>query len=180
MKKLSLVLVVCLLIGLAGCCPTQSTPQILATTKPVYDFTTELCSGTDLSVGLLINDSVSCLHDYSLSVSQVRNVEAADMIVLSGAGLEEFMEDLLASRSNVIDSSKGITLSECEEEHDHDHHHEVDAHIWLSPVYAKQMAKNICDGLCSEYPQYTEIFCRNYREFPDGRWSYDQTPPRHR
>ena len=37
-------------------------------------------------------------------------------------------------------------------------------HIWLSPVNAKQMAKNICDGLCAAYPQHTEIFRRNYAE----------------
>lgn len=154
---------------LPGCTATTPTAQIVATTKPVYDFTTALCSGTELEVGLLISDSVSCLHDYSLSVSQVRLAEAAQVMVISGAGLEEFMEDILDKSPLTIDSSQGISLLESTVEHDHDHEHshahdhdhEADAHIWLSPVNAQIMSKNICDGLCSAYPSYASTFEAN-------------------
>ena len=163
MRRISLLLVAVLLAGLMGCSAPQSTPRVMATTKPVYDFTSYLCTDTELSVGLLINESVSCLHDYSLSVDQVRNAEAAEMMVISGAGLEDFMADLLKNCNTVIDSSAGIPLLECTEEHDHehDHHHEADAHIWLAPENAKRMVKNICDGLIEAYPQYTETFRKN-------------------
>lgn len=160
MKKFFLLVVLTLLLGLAGCAAPTETPQILATTKPVYDLTRHLCADTDLSVGLLISENVSCLHDYTLSVEQVRNAEGAEIIVLSGAGLEDFMSDLLSHCDRVIDSSVGIPLLECTEEHDHDHdhHHEADAHIWLAPMNALQMAKNICDGLSKAYPQYADHF----------------------
>ena len=163
MRKISLLLVVILLVGLAGCAAPHSTPQIMATTKPVYDFTSRLCDGTDISVGLLINESVSCLHDYSLSVDQVRNAEAAEVIVVSGGGLEEFMEELLSGQDKVIDSSLDIPLLECTEEHDHghDHTHEQDAHIWLAPENAKRMAQNICAGLCEIYPEHRSRFQAN-------------------
>ena len=161
MRRLSLVLVAILVAGLMGCTAPQPAPQIMATTKPVYDFTSYLCEGTELSAGLLIHESVSCLHDYSLSVAQVRNAEAAETIVLSGAGLEDFMSDLLGS-CNTIDSSVGVSLLECTEEHEHDHHHhEADAHIWLAPKNAKIMATNICDGLCTAYPEHAEVFQQN-------------------
>lgn len=163
MKKLSLLLVFCLIIGLVGCSTPAQTPQIIATTKPVYDFTTILCEGTDLSVGLLISENVSCLHDYSLTVAQARMVEGADTVILSGAGLESFMSDLLAGCDRVIDSSAGISLLECTEEHDHghDHHHEEDAHIWLDPMNAKKMTENICQGLCEAYPEYADTIRQN-------------------
>ena len=161
MRKLSLLLIIALLIAVAGCSAPRETPQIMASTKPVYDFTSRLCNGTALSVGLLVSESVSCLHDYSLSVAQVRNAEAAQIVVISGAGLEDFMADLLESCDTVIDSSAGIPLLECTEAHDHDHHHEADAHIWLAPENAKIMAKNICDGLCAAYPEYTAKFQQN-------------------
>lgn len=163
MRKISLLLVIILLVGLAGCAAPHSTPQIMATTKPVYDFTSRLCDGTDISVGLLINESVSCLHDYSLSVDQVRNAEAAEVIVVSGGGLEEFMEELLSGQDKVIDSSLDIPLLECTEEHDHghDHTHEQDAHIWLAPENAKRMAQNICAGLCEIYPDQRSRFQAN-------------------
>ena len=70
MKKFLLLVVLTLLLGLAGCAAPTETPQILATTKPVYDLTRHLCADTDLSVGLLISENVSCLHDYSLSVER--------------------------------------------------------------------------------------------------------------
>ena len=166
MKRLSLLLVIALLLGLMGCSAAEEPPQIIATTKPVYDFTRQLCAGTELSVGLLISDNVSCLHDYSLSVEQARNAEAAEMIVLSGAGLEDFMSELLSGCDSVIDSSAGVPLLECAQphEHGHDHHHEADAHIWLAPKNARIMVQNICDGLSAAYPQYTEVFRQNLTE----------------
>ena len=161
MRKISLFLILALLLCLAGCAVTESMPTIVATTKPVYDFTSLLCTGTNLQVGQLINENVSCLHDYSLSVKQVRMAEAAQVMVISGAGLEDFMEDMLSGCDYLIDSSAGISPLECEQEHDHNHAHEADAHIWLSPINAKQMVQNICQGLSVAYPDYADTFQQN-------------------
>lgn len=167
MKKctVSLLLLPALLIALCGCDSRDTPAQIAATTLPVYEFTSRLCEGTDLTVTRLVTEQVSCLHDYSLNVRQVKAAEAARVIVLSGAGLEEFMEDIL-DPEKTIDASVGIDLI-CSE-HDHEeapqeHHHEQDPHIWLSPANAKQMTQNICNGLSREYPAFSEIFQRNLR-----------------
>ena len=166
MRKISLILILVFLLGLGGC--SAPPPQIVATTKPVYDFTRRICAGTGLSTSLLINESVSCLHDYSLSVEQVRNAEGAYVIVTSGAGLEDFMEDLLVGRDRVIDSSTGIPMLECaDDHHDHDHHHEQDAHIWLAPENAKRMAHNICVGLSETYPEHREQFQANLTQLEE-------------
>ena len=163
MKKLSLLLVMAVLVGLIGCSAPEKAPEIIATTKPVYDFTTYLCENTGLSTGLLISESVSCLHDYALNVSQVKAAEAAQVMVISGAGLEDFMQDLMDSCDTVIDSSKDIPLLECTEdhEHDHNHHHEADSHIWLAPENAKIMATNICNGLTMAFPDHADTFTQN-------------------
>ena len=153
---------------LSGCTAAQPPAQIAATTLPVYEFTTRLCDGTDLTVTQLVTESVSCLHDYSLNVRQVRSAEAAEIIVISGAGLEEFMEDLLDNKT-VVDSAVGISFIEGGHSHSHEHeepsheghHHEIDPHIWLSPVNAKIMAQNIAAGLCGQYPQHTALFEQN-------------------
>ena len=156
-----------LLLLLCGCGNTEPTPQISATTLPVYEFTQALCEGTPLTVGRLITQSVSCLHDYSLNVDQVKQAEGAETIVISGGGLEEFMEDIL-DPAKTIDASVGIPMLESEdhhheEEHGHEDHdgHEHDPHIWLDPANAAVMAKNICDGLSRKYPQYTVQFQKN-------------------
>lgn len=177
MKKhfLCAPLLLSLLLLLTGCAKAPEPVEIAATTLPVYDFTQALCRGTDLSVGRLVTESVSCLHDYSLNVNQVRQAEQAEVLVLSGAGLEDFMEDLLTGKPS-IDASQGITLLEGEE-HDHEDHeghegheghdghaHEFDPHIWLSPENAKIMAQNICLGLTRQYPQWETVFKDNLQE----------------
>ena len=164
MKKILIALFLPLL--LVGCAQVPQQTDIAATTLPVYDFTQALCQGTDLTVGRLITESVSCLHDYSLNVSQVRQAESAQVLVLSGGGLEDFMEDVLSGKP-AIDASQGIPLLEGEEHghgdhEDHDgHHHEWDPHIWLSPENAKAMASNICRGLTEQYPQWEGVFSAN-------------------
>lgn len=159
MKRL-LVLLGLICIFFTGCSAAEKPAQIAATTLPVYEFTTRLCEGTGITVTRLVTENVSCLHDYSLNVRQVRAAEAAETVVISGAGLEDFMSDILAN-SKCIDSSTGLELLHCEHEHGHDHHHEEDSHIWLSPENAKVMAKNICIGLCAQYPQHAPAFEAN-------------------
>ena len=162
MKRL-LALLGLLCILLCGCGGPTETADIAATTLPVYQFTAMLCEGTGLTVTRLVNESVSCLHDYSLQVSQVRAVEQARLIVISGAGLEDFMHDLLQGRQ-VIDASQGISLLESCHDHAHEHkghHHEHDAHIWLSPVNAMAMVENIFTGLCAQFPENKEVFEEN-------------------
>ena len=165
MKRFLIILF--LMLFLCGCAPAEPPAQIAATTLPVYEFTARLCDGTGITVTRLITEEVSCLHDYSLNVRQVKAAESAELIVISGAGLEEFMEDLIHGRP-AIDASTGIELLCPEEgddhahEHEHDgHHHESDPHIWLSPVHAASMARNICDGLTNAYPAHAETFARN-------------------
>ena len=147
-------------LTLCGCSTAQPKVNIAATTMPVYEFTEALCQSTGLSVGRLVTENVSCLHDYTLNVHQARMAEAAELIVISGNGLEDFMADLLAGKA-VVDSSAGIPTLECHHEHDHDHHHEEDAHIWLSPDNALLMAENICAGLKEQYPEYADTFSAN-------------------
>lgn len=162
MKYVKMIAAVLLSALLCGCAPSRETGQIAATTLPVWEFSSRLCEGTPLSVTRLVTEQVSCLHDYSLNVRQVKAAETAQTIVISGAGLEDFLDDLLLNAS-VIDASDGVSLLCAQEAHEEDHHeeghhHEEDPHIWLSPANALIMARNICDGLSSRYPEYTVTF----------------------
>ena len=167
MKRLFLFLIIFIIL-LSGCAHQAAPAKVAATTLPVYEFTARLCEGTDITVTRLVTENVSCLHDYSLNVRQVKAAEAAEVIVISGAGLEEFMDDILHNKA-VIDASVGIDLLEIstvhehehEHAHGHDHSHEEDPHIWLSPANARIMAANICESLCNQYPAHSDIFQQN-------------------
>lgn len=161
-KWLCLVLLILLL---AGCTAQEPPSEIAATTGPVAQFAEAIADGTGITVAQVISDNVSCLHDYSLSVRQMEILTESKLVLLSGAGLEEFMEDVLAASHMVVDCSAGVPLLEMDghahEEADHDHHHEHDPHIWLSPANAAIMVENIRAALTSEYPDQKELFQAN-------------------
>ena len=157
MKKLCLFLIA---LSLLLCsCGKNNDPQIVASTLPVYEFTSALCQGTGISVSRLITEEVSCLHDYTLQVTQMQAVEAADAVILNGGGLEDFLGDILQNADRVVDASKGMELS-CGHHHE-DHDHEDDPHIWLSPEKAKQMSRIICEELSKLYPSHKDKFESN-------------------
>ena len=165
MKKLALILA--LLMLLSGCADDPHT-DIAATTLPVYDFTCRITAGSGLTVSRLVTEEVSCLHDYTLTVGQMKAIEGADVVVLSGAGLEEFLSDALDAANTVIDAAENVPLLEGGHHHHHEdeahaeeHHHEHDPHIWLSPACAAIQAQNICAGLSGEYPEFAELFEEN-------------------
>ena len=171
MKFWKIILTAALAVLLCGCAPKADYAPIAATSLPVWDFTSRLCQGTPLAVTRLVTEQVSCLHDYSLNVRQVKAAEAAQVVVISGAGLEDFLDDLLLDVPT-IDASQGISLLHSEEgheeeEHHHEedgHHHEEDPHIWLSPENAQVMAQNICEGLSRQYPDYEDTFRANLED----------------
>ena len=158
MKKRIFSLILPLLL-LAGCTPAQPSDEltVVATTYPVYLFATAVTEGVEgVRVERLNTGETSCLHDYTLSVTDMKLLERADVIAMSGAGLEDFLEDALAtSDAAVIDCSEGVelleNLSHHHDEHDHSHdghdHGHFDPHIWMSANNAAIMLWNVAEGL---------------------------------
>ena len=174
MKKLFPFMLL-LVLALTACGPAASPPEadsgdtaIIATTYPVYLFACAVTEGAEgYDVTLMIDQPVSCLHDYTLSVSDMRTLERADVIVMNGAGLEEAMEDALdaVAGTPVIDCSAGIELLEGEEHHHEeageDDHHEGDPHIWMDPELACVMIGNLAEGLSALDPDSAPRFSAN-------------------
>ena len=127
---------------------------ILASTYPVYLAARAVTDGVDgVAVERLNTGEVSCLHDYTLTVTDMKKIETADIIALNGADLEEFMEDALAASSAlVIDCSEGVSLlenadhvhTEGDDGHDHGHY---DPHYWMDPDNMAQVVENLYAGL---------------------------------
>ena len=150
MKQRFFSILLALALLLSGCAAQKSEPSadILATTAPVAQIVGAITAGTDLTVATLISEPVSCVHDYA------RAVEQAKLIVISGAGLEEFMGDTLASCDVVIDASEGLALLPGEEG-------ESDPHTWLAPENMIAMTRTVETALAAEYPQHAALFAEN-------------------
>lgn len=155
MKRI-FALLLCLLL-LAGCTPTQQTQaqvNIVTTTYPTYLAALAVTDGVEgVSVSRLDTGSVSCLHDYTLTVNDMKKLSRANVIVVNGAGMEDFMADALTSSSAaVIDCSEGVTLLPATGHHDHehdDHDHtgHFDGHYWMQPSEMVTMVDNVLSQL---------------------------------
>lgn len=168
MRLLKVTVLFLTVLLLCACTAPVPSGGVAATTGPVAQFAQAISEGTGITVTQVITDSVSCLHDYSLSVRQMQTMEDSRIVLISGAGLEDFMEDALSAAETVVDCSEGISLLHAEEaedhehEHDHDHDHgEYDPHIWLDPDNAVIIAQNICQALTRAYPNHAETFQEN-------------------
>lgn len=164
MKRILCCLMAAALCVLAGCGSTGTETNetgdklLLATTKPVYELTQAVLGDTPgIQVELLIQEQVSCLHDYTITTGQMKKIEQAEAVILSGAGLEDFMASSLSGKdqSAIIDSSDGIELLG------------DDPHIWLDPRRYAQQGLNIAKALGEKYPDYAADFTANAKAYTD-------------
>lgn len=170
-KYLSLLLCTMLLFTLSACGGQEEQPSqeqqaalsITATTYPVYCFTTAVTEGAQgVEVSLLVNQQISCLHNYTLTVNDMKALEGADVLVINGVGLEDFLGDAMDDLSAaVIDCSEGVELLEAAGHEGHDHDTEYDPHIWMDPLRAAQMVQNICDQLCALDEENAQLYQDN-------------------
>ena len=178
MKKwICIISVLALLVSLTACGQKNGDASqseeggltLLATTYPVYLLASAVADGVEgVTVERLNTGEVSCLHDYTLSVGDMKLIEGADILAINGVGLEDFMGDALSSAQGaVIDCSQGIELleslghshSDGDEEDDHSGHY--DPHIWMDPKNAIAMAGNLCLGLSEADPDHAQTYSDN-------------------
>ena len=172
MKKSILIVLLSALLTLPACAPAGEAGArltVVCTTYPIYLFASSLTEGVEgVAVERLDTGSTSCLHDYTLSMADMKKLERADVIALNGAGLEEFLEDALAtSDAAVIDCSMGVELLEnLSHHHDedgedgHDHGH-WDPHYWMDPANARIMAANLRNNMVLLDPDHAAEYESN-------------------
>lgn len=150
-----------LVLSVSGCAKKaaaqeQAQTDLLATTQPVYQMANALTDGTGLTVSLLISEPVSCLHDYTLTVTQMEKIEGAKLVLESGLGLEDFMDDALSGKARIAVSSTVSTL-EGEEG--------TDPHWWLDPTRFREAARLTAQELGSRYPEFSDQIAENFAAF---------------
>ena len=158
-------------LTLSGCAVGQSADSasddltVVATTTQVADFTRNVigdASGVDLTQLIQPNQSA---HSYDPSAADLTALGAADVLVINGVGLEEWLDDAVAASGFdgvTIDADTGIAISEVgaggerfEEEADAHtdasedaHAHESgDPHIWTDVQNAATIVQTITAGL---------------------------------
>ncbi|MEM9399706.1 MAG: metal ABC transporter substrate-binding protein [Verrucomicrobiota bacterium] len=126
-------------------------------------------------------------HDFQLTPNAVRKLADADVFIINGAGIEDWLDELTQKAGNkdlvIINTSKGVTLLDNPDEmeiagnssaHDHDHHHHghdhghgdgKNPHTWLDPVIALKQAEIISQALQKADPTNASNYKANANSY---------------
>ena len=158
--------------------------NVVATTTQVADLTRNIVGDTaGVALTQLIQPNQSA-HSYDPSVADLTALAAADVLVINGVGLEEWLDDAIEASGFdgvTIDADTGITIQDVDAGHDdagHDEHtDEADhaegadeaehdhaggnPHIWTAVANAETMVATIADGLAGASSAHADAFETN-------------------
>lgn len=163
-KKILIIILIILALILAIWAATNKTEKvednklkIVTSFYPIYIMTQNLTQGVpNVELVNMTEANVGCLHDYTISTTDMKKIEKADIYIQNGLGLESFMEKIISAypEIKVIDSSVDISNKIQDED-------EINPHIWTSiENYIKQV-ETICQKLCEYDNENTEIYKTN-------------------
>lgn len=151
---------------------------IAASFYPVYVMTLNVAKNIPgVKVVNMTQPSAGCLHDYTLTTEDMKNLEKARFLVINGAGLESFLDKVISQLPGlqIIDSSEGILMLEGPEHDGHNRHNddtgsehehgEVNPHIWVSVSKAILQVKNIGKQLADMDPEHAEEYMANTENY---------------
>ena len=164
-------------------------PRVTASFYPMYDLASKVM-GDEGTVALLIPNGTEP-HGWEPSATDMRELAGTDLLIMNGAGMEPWSDDLLARLGD--DAPKAVVTSEGlelltpdaytvapdhhhdDDAHAHDDHDygDIDPHVWLSPMNAKHQMRAIADALIDQYPDHADRFEANYAEHAEELDSLD-------
>ncbi len=129
--------------------------KVVATTTQIGDFARNV-GGERISLTVLLKPGQDA-HDFAPSPSQVRRLQASDLILRNGVGLDTFAARAIErSSARVVIVSAGLDLRRADELDDEAGDAEAEAeaagrdpHVWLSVANAARMVANIRDALAA-------------------------------
>lgn len=170
--------------------------KIVTSFYPVYIMTKNITEGaSNVKVVNMTEKTAGCIHDYTLTTSDLKKIEDADIFIENGLGLESFTDKILATYPNikVIETAQEIEelmetvddnydkveeyhnedIEETSNNHNHEiaeeseehHHHGVNGHIWMSIEKYKMQIKKIAEELSKKNPENRDIFMANLEKY---------------
>lgn len=134
-----------LAVVLGGC--RTSVPEaggrvaVIASFYPLAEFAQRV-GGDRVRVTMLVPSGVEP-HDYEPTPREIAALTRARVVIYNGAGFEPWLVRLLpevAGRAVIVNTTQGLPLVE------------MDPHVWLDPLLARQQVERIAQGLIRADP----------------------------
>lgn len=155
MKKIILLILVLLVSGCSGGKSDDGKLKIVTSFYPIYLETINIVGDTEgVEVINLTEPQTGCLHDYQLTTEDMKTLETADIFVVNGLGMENFL-DKVTKNLKIIDASHTDEIYLLK---DGD---EINPHVWVSITYAMAQVREIQRQLCELDPAHAADYKRN-------------------
>ena len=140
-----LVIVLLIVIGNLNRNETEKDDKVRIVTSfyPMYIMTLNITEGVEnVEVENMADNQVGCIHDYTLTTSDLKKFENADIFVENGYGIENFSNNIKESYPNVKIIESASKITDTIEEHE-----EINAHFWTSIDNYILQVREIADRL---------------------------------
>ncbi len=138
--------------------------KIVTSFYPMYLDTINITRGVKgVEVVNLTPPQTGCLHDYQLTPEDMKTLETADIFVVNGLGMENFLDKVIETHPNlkIINASDSPEIVPIMEDG------VPNPHVWMSLTYSIQQVKNISSKLCELDPERAENYKRYTLDYVD-------------
>ena len=159
MRKIILAMLAILILTVTGCGGDKKSDdgklKIVTSFYPIYLETINIVGDTDgVEVINLTKPQTGCLHDYQLTTEDMKTLETADIFVVNGLGMENFL-DKVTKNLKIIDASKSDEIYLIKDGE------EINPHVWMSITYAMAQVREIQRQLCELDPAHASKYKDN-------------------
>lgn len=174
MKKI--IPFLCIVFLLFGCNAEKKTKQadsiqVITSFYPIYIFAMNVAENSPaIKITNMSQPQTGCLHDYQLTTKDMKLLSNADILLINGAGMENFLDKAISQYKEllVVDTSKNTALISIEEGHQHEEHEQegqFNSHIWLDVSNAVIQVENIKNAFSKIDPQNKALYEENTKNY---------------
>lgn len=168
----------------------EASLTVVTSFYPMYIHTQALTQGVPINLVNMASPKVGCLHDYQLTVSDMRTLKQADLMVINGLGAESFIEKAISQNPHlqVIEASGPWELAhedegahqEAEADAAAHHHHEGEdhdhgnQHLWMSIEGSISQVQTISLALQQADPTHAQLYQANEADYIQALEALDE------
>lgn len=153
-------------------------PVVIASIAPV-EYLAKAVGGDKIEVQSLAKGDV---HSYEPKPNDMKAVAKARIFIAAGLEFEEaWIPRFKASAKNLVVVKSDAKIAKLkeergeQEEHDEKHEAHADPHVWLNPMLAITMARNISDALIDMDKANKDFYLENFQKLMNDLLAFDES-----
>lgn len=153
-------------------------PVVIASIAPV-EYLAKAVGGDKIEVQSLAKGDV---HSYEPKPNDMKAVAKARIFIAAGLEFEEaWIPRFKTSAKNLVVVKSDAKIAKLKEErgeqaeHDEKHEAHADPHVWLNPMLAITMARNISDALIDMDKANKDFYLENFQKLMNDLLAFDES-----